>query len=81
MPDKPPCTRHCSLYFDWDYWGTWCGYSLQLFYILPVAAFAQTEKRVALLIGNKDCKPGVGALTNPLNDIRVVGDALKSVGF
>ncbi|MGP0088646.1 MAG: SUMF1/EgtB/PvdO family nonheme iron enzyme [Xanthobacteraceae bacterium] len=39
------------------------------------------EKRVALVIGNKDYKPGVGALVNPLNDIRVVGDALKSVGF
>jgi uncharacterized caspase-like protein len=49
--------------------------------LLPVAAFAQTEKRIALLIGNKDYKPGVGALINPLNDIRVVGDALQSVGF
>jgi uncharacterized caspase-like protein len=49
--------------------------------LLPAAAFAQTEKRIALLIGNKDYKAGVGALTNPLNDIRVVGDALKSVGF
>lgn len=38
------------------------------------------EKRIALLIGNKDYKPGVGALQNPLNDIRVVGDALKVVG-
>lgn len=33
------------------------------------AAFTQTEKRIALLIGNKDYKPGVGALTNPLNDM------------
>jgi uncharacterized caspase-like protein len=39
------------------------------------------EKRGALVIGNKDYKLGVGALVNPLNDIRVVGDALKSVGF
>jgi len=39
------------------------------------------EKRIALLIGNKDYKPGVGALVNPLNDVRVVGDALKAVGF
>ena len=30
------------------------------------------EKRVALLIGNKDYKAGVGALTNPLNDIGIV---------
>jgi hypothetical protein len=49
--------------------------------LLPAAAFAQTEKRIALLIGNKDYKTGVGALTNPLNDIRIVGEALKSIGF
>ena len=49
--------------------------------LLPTSVQAQTEKRIALLIGNKDYKAGVGSLTNPLNDIRVVGDALKSVGF
>jgi hypothetical protein len=42
---------------------------------------AHAEKRVALLIGNKDYKQGVGALVNPLNDVRIVGDALKAVGF
>src|SRR5262245_9228619 len=47
----------------------------------PAAASAQAEKRIALLIANKDYKVGVGSLTNPLNDIRIVGDALKSVGF
>src|SRR5262245_17133554 len=47
----------------------------------PIGAFAQTEKRIALLIGNKDYKAGVGALTNPLNDIRIVGEALRTVGF
>src|SRR5262249_36964415 len=46
-----------------------------------IAAPAHAEKRIALVIGNRDYKSGVGALTNPLNDIRVVGDALKSVGF
>jgi formylglycine-generating enzyme required for sulfatase activity len=46
-----------------------------------IAVPAHTEKRVALVIGNKDYKSGVGALANPLNDIRVVGDALRSVGF
>ena len=49
--------------------------------LLPAAVQAQAEKRIALLIGNKDYKAGVGSLTNPLNDIRIVGDALKSVGF
>src|SRR5262245_32387175 len=49
--------------------------------LFPAAALAQAEKRIALLIGNKDYKAGVGSLTNPLNDIRIVGDALKAVGF
>jgi hypothetical protein len=31
--------------------------------LLPATAHA--EKRIALLIGNKDYKPGVGALVNP----------------
>ena len=48
---------------------------------LPSAAWAQGEKRIALLIGNQSYKPGVGALVNPLNDTRVVGEALKAVGF
>jgi hypothetical protein len=52
-----------------------------LLVLLPSAAIAQSEKRIALLIGNKDYKPGVGALVNPLNDIRIVGEALKAVGF
>ena len=43
---------------------------------LPTALHAQAGKRIALLIGNKDYKAGVGALINPLNDIRIVGEAL-----
>ena len=35
----------------------------------PTVALAHAEKRIALLIGNKDYKAGVGSLTNPLNDI------------
>jgi uncharacterized caspase-like protein len=49
--------------------------------ILLVPSVAHAEKRIALLIGNKDYKAGVGALANPLNDIRIVGEALKAVGF
>ena len=49
--------------------------------LLPTALHAQAEKRIALLIGNKDYKIGVGALINPLNDIRIIGDALRTVGF
>src|SRR5262249_48351153 len=56
--------------------------ALALVYLMLVGApAALAEKRIALLIGNKDYKPGVGALVNPLNDIRIVGDALKGVGF
>ena len=50
-----------------------------LLLVLPTTALAQTEKRTALLIGNKDYKAGVGMLTNPLNDIRIASHALKSV--
>ena len=46
-----------------------------------LSSMAHAEKRIALLIGNKDYKAGVGALANPLNDIRVVAEALRAVGF
>jgi len=59
----------------------WVRVIVAFVWLLPSAAFAQAEKRIALLIGNKDYKAGVGSLTNPLNDIRIVGDALKAVGF
>jgi Caspase domain len=49
--------------------------------MLAAATCVQAEGRIALLIGNKDYKPGVGALVNPLNDVRLIGDALKAVGF
>jgi len=52
-----------------------------VFLMLAAAPAALAEKRIALLIGNKDYKPGVGALVNPLNDVRLVGEALKVVGF
>jgi|SRR6516225_2655121 len=48
---------------------------------LAIAPAAPTEKRIALMIGNKDYKPGVGALVNPFNDVRVMAEALKAVGF
>jgi uncharacterized caspase-like protein len=41
----------------------------------------RAETRVALLIGNKDYKSGVGPLVNPINDIRIVGAALKAIVF
>ena len=58
----------------------WVALALVFLMLVAVPA-AQAEKRIALLIGNKDYKPGVGALVNPLNDVRIVGEALKAVGF
>jgi uncharacterized caspase-like protein len=49
--------------------------------LLPAAAFAQTEKRIALLIGNQGYPAEVGPLKNPHKDIRLVGAALAKVGF
>jgi hypothetical protein len=54
---------------------------LLLLALLPTAAIAQTDKRIALVIGNKDYKASVGSLINPLNDIRIVGEALEADGF
>src|SRR5262245_11449306 len=37
--------------------------------------------KFALVIGNKSYSPGVGALVSPLNDARLVADALTEIGF
>ena len=49
--------------------------------LLPATAFAQTEKRIALLIGNQAYADTVGPLQNPHKDIALVGRALTDVGF
>ena len=43
-----------------------------------IPSTVRAEKRVALLIGNKDNKRGFGGLTNPIHDVRIVGEALKA---
>jgi formylglycine-generating enzyme required for sulfatase activity len=51
---------------------------------LIVASFgfsALAEQRFALLIGNQNYAPGVGALTNPHKDIELVGSSLQQLGF
>ena len=58
----------------------WVALALVILTLVGAPA-ALAEKRIALLIGNKDYKPGVGALVNPLNDVRVMGEALNAVGF
>ena len=46
-------------------------------YGAPPVGRARREAR-RLLIGNKDNKRGFGALTNPIHDVRIVGEALKA---
>lgn len=47
--------------------------------LLPVSAFA--EKRVALLIGNEAYGSEIGRLANPYNDVALLKQALKGLGF
>lgn len=57
---------------------------LALVGLLSLGAGAQkvaAQDRIALLIGNQAYQEGVGALKNPINDITLVGEALKRVGF
>jgi len=46
-----------------------------------LASPATAEKRIALVIGNKDYPQAVGPLKNPHKDIAVVAKALTKVGF
>ncbi len=50
-----------------------------LLFAVIVPALAQ--ERHALLIGNTDYEPKVGALKNPVNDITLVSAALTKIGF
>jgi uncharacterized caspase-like protein len=57
----------------------WVAFALVI--LTLVAAPAQAEKRVALLMANQGYSASVGTLKNPFNDIAVVGDALSKQGF
>lgn len=60
----------------------WVRAYLAIFLLLaPTAAFAQVEKRFALLIGNQGYAAKVGPLKNPHNDVGLIMTALKRVGF
>jgi uncharacterized caspase-like protein len=52
---------------------------LILLALLPSRAHA--EKRLALLIGNEAYAPAIGALANPHNDVALLEQALKGLGF
>src|SRR5262245_2288846 len=49
--------------------------------LLPAFAFAQAEKRIALLIGNQDYGNEIGRLANPYNDAALLERSLKGLGF
>jgi uncharacterized caspase-like protein len=49
--------------------------------IAASAAAAQQSPRLALLIGNSGYTQKVGPLKNPRNDVFLVGEALKNLGF
>ncbi|WP_420127617.1 caspase family protein [Longimicrobium sp.] len=46
----------------------------------PAALLAQTERRVALVVGNGQYE-NAGVLRNPVNDARSVAESLRRVGF
>src|SRR5262245_41926091 len=52
-----------------------------VFLMLASAPASRTEKRVALLIGNEAYTSEIGRLANPHNDVALLEQALKSVGF
>jgi formylglycine-generating enzyme required for sulfatase activity len=48
---------------------------------LPSIAWAQGEKRIALLIGNQSYGSEIGRLANPHNDVALLERALRGLGF
>lgn len=55
--------------------------TLALFLILSMTAFAQSEKRLALVVGNADYVGKGNTLQNPVNDAKDVSAKLKTLGF
>jgi len=50
--------------------------------VLGLAAVpAAAESRIALIIANGNYQGDIGSLKNPVNDGKLIGDALKKVGF
>jgi len=59
----------------------WAAIVLFLLALMPSAAIADVEKRIALLIGNEAYTSEVGRLANPHNDVVLLEKALKGLGF
>ena len=49
--------------------------------VLLVHSAALAEKRIALLIGNEAYTREIGRLTNPHNDVALLEQTLKGLGF
>ena len=54
---------------------------LLMLMVVPSASVAQSEKRIALLIGNEAYTSEIGRLANPHNDVALLEQALKGLGF
>jgi hypothetical protein len=49
--------------------------------LLVFPRLASAEPRIALIIANSNYKGDIGSLKNPVNDGKLIGEALKKVGF
>jgi Caspase domain len=54
--------------------------AVSLMVLLPAGAWAH-EKRIALLIGNRNYSNDIGRLANPYNDIALLEKVLKGLRF
>ena len=54
---------------------------LLMLVFMPSASVAQSEKRIALLVGNEAYTSEIGRLANPHNDVALLEQALKRLGF
>ncbi len=60
--------------------GSWLiVFILLIVLMLPLRSFSQSERRIALVIGNGNYKHA--PLKNPVNDAKDIGDALTNLGF
>jgi hypothetical protein len=55
--------------------------ALVVLLIALVPVHARAEGRIALLIGNEAYATQIGRLSNPHNDVALLEDALKGLGF
>ncbi|WP_066650995.1 MULTISPECIES: caspase family protein [Sphingomonas] len=60
----------------------WLAIGIGVIGSLPARAQSSaTGPRIALVVGNANYGASFGALTNPVNDAKLIGDTLRSLGF